>query len=173
MKARLILDWLGSPGNIGTELGYKIARFAAEDIGVCEEPPGTNRGTQIDEYNLVANSPLGSFWCATFAGHKYKKAGAIVPRAYGDCDTWLRLGEKLSCLYDDPAIGALALYGKPNDIVHVGIVVRLYPYKLTVEGNTTLEGFSRNGEIVTLKRPQANIVKYFYPSHDTRSAVRP
>jgi hypothetical protein len=163
IKSRLILDWLGSSGNKGTDLGIAIARRAAQDIGVCEDPPGSNRGLQIDEYNLKANSPLGSFWCATAVGAWYDICGAKVPPAYGNCDKWLEYGKKWNSIHKDPAIGAVALYGTETDITHVGVVVRLYPYIMMVEGNTTLEGFSRNGEIVTLKKPRANIVSYYYP----------
>jgi hypothetical protein len=164
IKARLLLDWVDSPGNKGSKLGYAIARRAAQDIGVCEDPPGSNRSLQIDEYNVLAGSPLGSFWCATAVGCWYRLSGARVPPAYGNCDQWLTYGIKWNCLQDIPLIGSIALYGTPTDIIHVGIIVRTYPYTMAIEGNTTLEGFSRNGEIVTMKKPRANVVKYFYPS---------
>lgn len=172
IKARLTLDWLGTPGNTGTELGYAIARRAAQDIGVCEDPPGSNRGKQIDEYNLFAGSPLGSFWCATASGLWYRVSGARVPPAYGNCDKWLEYGKKWDCLHNEPAIGSLALYGTEVDIIHVGVIVRTYPYTLAIEGNTTLEGFSRNGEVVTLKKPGANVIKYFYPLSEARTTLR-
>lgn len=169
IKARLILDWLGGVGNKGTPLGFKIARRAAQDIGVCEDPPGTNRGVQIDEYNLAGGSPLGSFWCANAAGYWYRHEGAIVPPAYGNCDKWYEFGTKWNFLHSEPIIGAVALYGKDaTDITHVGIVIRTYPYVMVVEGNTTLEGFSRNGEVVTMKKIRSNVVAYYYP-HEAKT----
>ena len=157
------MPWLGSGGNEGTPLGLKIARLAGQEIGICENPPGSNRGEEIDQYNTEAGSPLASYWCANFVGYCYKRGNAFVPNAYGNCDNWLKFAKLTGTFSPLPEIGAAVLYGKSTDIKHIGIVVRLFPYLLVVEGNTTLDGFSSNGEIVAMKMPRQKPFGYVIP----------
>lgn len=162
IKARLSLPWLSGKGNIAPDkLGYAIARRAALDIGICEDPPGSNRGIRIDEYNTLAGVPKGSYWCASAAGAWYKESGAKTPNGYASCDSWLYYCKKNSLFISEPVIGGIVLYGIIGDAQHIGVVVRLYPYLMTIEANTTLDGYSRNGEVVTIKAPKKDkIIAY-------------
>lgn len=44
------------------------------------------------------------------------------------------------------------LYGSGDVAVHMGVIVRVAPLLLSVEGNTTLTGFGADGEAVALKQ---------------------
>lgn len=66
---------------------------------------------------------------------------------------------------DQPVIGAAVLYGTPADASHIGVVVRTNPLVLSVEGNTALMGYSREGVAVDLKLVALDrVVGYAYPA---------
>lgn len=131
-----------------------IARNAHAHIGVCEEPPGSNRGPEIDEWNRRARVAVGSYWCASFAGAMWWDAGLTPPPGYASCDKLMQWGKATGRWSEHVVgIGSMVLYGKPGDANHVGIVIRAEPIVITVEGNTTFDtGFSRNGIGVAQKQ---------------------
>ena len=136
-------------------LTASIVRTALSYVGACEEPPGSNRGPEIDGWNTARGAPLGSFWCASFAASMWQDAGAPTAGKYKDpsCDqlmAWCRLTGRWS---PTPALGAFIFYGVPGDAKHIGIVVRTTPYLVTVEGNAAWGGaFTANGETVITRR---------------------
>lgn len=153
IKSRLILPYLGNKKNPGNRIQLASARNAINDIFVAEEPPGSNLGPIINEYNKNFYSPLGSPWCANAVGTWIRNAGGKIPKKeVGNCDRWLELGLNEGLFSLQPSIGSVALYGTHENIVHVDLVIMLYPYLLSCGGNTTLDGFSRNGDIVAAKR---------------------
>lgn len=53
---------------------------AARYVGVSEQPPGSNRGHDVDRWCLWANGVLGEPWCAAFVCGMVREAcGLIVP----------------------------------------------------------------------------------------------
>jgi hypothetical protein len=146
-------------------LQRRIVERALADVGILEMPPGSNRSGVIDEYNTRAGVPPGSFWCASAVGAWWKDAGSEVPPGYASCDAWLRWGEARGLLDPVPSPGAAVLYGRPGDASHIGVVVRVTPILLSVEGNTTLGGeFNRNGIAVDLKAvATARVLGYVRP----------
>jgi hypothetical protein len=53
-----------------------VLKWAAEQIGTVEEPPGSNRGSLIDQWtSMVGVDPtqVGPPWCAFFASAAYSK----------------------------------------------------------------------------------------------------
>jgi hypothetical protein len=142
--------WL-KPGD--SAVASLIVREAMAHLGVCEEPPGSNRGPEIDAWNRRARVAVGSYWCASFAGAMWWSAGLVPPPNYASCDVLMQWAKDTGRWSTNVAtLGALVLYGKPGDANHVGIVVRVSPVVLSVEGNTQIDsGFSRNGIGVGLK----------------------
>lgn len=136
--------WLAGVG----ELRAAIVRRAMADVGICEMPPGSNRSPYIDECNRLAGVPVGSYWCASWAGRVFREAGAQVPSGYASCDAWVAWAKKNGRWTNRPVPGAAVLYGKPTDASHIGIVVRTDPRLFTCEGNTGTEEHSRNGYVV-------------------------
>lgn len=142
-------SWL--PSDLDPRLLRAIAA-ALDDVGEMESPAGSNRGPYVDALNAAAGSPLGSFWCATALASWVRAGGLPMPtHDVGACETWRRWGFETGRFSSHPALGAVALYGQhPDHATHCGLVVRLGPVS-DVEANTSLAGYSRNGEVVALK----------------------
>ena len=167
-------DWL-----FGTDLSagvHNALYFALTHIGVCEVPPGSNRGPEIDSWATEFGSPLGSYWCALAVGKARKAGGLWIPLDnVGACNEWVLQGTKDGLTTTTPVPGAAVVYGNAThvaggrydgqlDAVHIGIVLRVDPVLLSIEGNTTIEGESRNGWIQTLKEVnKAHVLTYILP----------
>jgi hypothetical protein len=146
-----------------------VEKAIKQGVGMLEDPPGSNRGKDIDALNNRAKVPVGSYWCASWAGSVWADAGAEIPAGYASCDRWMEWAKKTNrWTTHTPAAGCAVLYGQwdqkqlavgkrvilnPLDAVHIGIVIRTAPMVLSLEGNTTVEGstFERNGTAVGLK----------------------
>ena len=129
---------------------------ALDSVGICEVPPGSNRGAFIDAWVRDAGSPLGSPWCACAVRFWWTTSGMEVPPSgAGSCDVWMKWAQRTARWTSTPQVGSLVVYGKPGDARHIGLVVRTDPIVLSVEGNTTVEGAefdsSREGRVVSLK----------------------
>lgn len=149
LKPRSLAAWAPSDT---PALNLAIAKRALLDIGICEIPPGSNRSGRIDEYVRAVGSPIGSYWCAAALAAWWREAGAEIPGSLaGSCDAWLAWARETRRWSPVPAIGRAVLYGSPADAVHIGVVVRVDPLLLSVEGNTSIDGTSRNGVAVDLK----------------------
>ena len=146
-------------------LNRRIVKRALLDIGICEVPPGSNRSGVIDEYNLAAKVPAGSYWCASAVAAWWRDAGAEVPEYPAGCDEWMKWAKATRRWSTKPVPGAAIVYGKPTDANHIGVIVRVSPITLAVEGNTSLSGsFDRNGIAVALKVPDLKrVLGYVHP----------
>lgn len=51
----------------------EVIRWAVSQFGTVEEPPGSNRGRLIDQWNAAAGIDAGSAWCAAFATSAYRR----------------------------------------------------------------------------------------------------
>lgn len=174
--------WPSMLRHLGEDIPYLnrlICLRALSDVAaVCEEPPGSNRGKAIDEYNRRAEAPLGSFWCASWATAVWEDCKVDLPKKRrASCDELVQWAMQEGLWIEhrpfdrQPEVlpGYLVLYTNgetlPNgrkDAVHVGIVVRVMPYLLSIEGNAAFGGiFSTNGEAVVLKRPELRRVYGF------------
>lgn len=160
--------WLSSSTALPVRL---VIQRALADVGICEIPPGSNRSGVIDGYNDLAGVAHGSYWCASALGAWYRDAGLRVPSGYASCDNWLRWGKVEGTWVTTPQLGAAVLYGVGEDAQHIGIVVRIDPLVLTVEGNTSIGGqFSRNGVAVDLKEVnRARLLGYIIPTWGAQS----
>ena len=145
------------------ELLAEVVRVAVSQIGVMEDPRGSNRGPQVDKYiEATGLNPSGRFaWCACFIFWCYKQAceslGKTNPviKTAGVSEHWRRAGEKgIPRITGTQAVGNPGLI-RPGHIFimtfgssglgHTGLVERVTGGKLvTIEGNTN-EGGSREG----------------------------
>ena len=145
-------DWL--PPNTD-QLRLSILERSRLDVGILEDPPASNRGERIDKYLRRAHVPEAlitsgkGYWCAAWVGAMFVDAGARVPKDYGSCDAWLPY--LLPCGLDRlPAFaqpGDAILYGVPGDARHIGIVWRVHPSVLSIEGNRGLAGGATNNGV--------------------------
>jgi hypothetical protein len=161
-----------------TPLQFRIARRALRDVGLCEIPKGSNRSTRIDRYLREAGVPESvirsgeGFWCAAWAGAVWRDAGAKVPLAYAACQNWLNWGLKNGTLKPTPTVGSVVLYmsgGNKSKSHHCGIVLRVdNGYTVSIEGNTTLNGYSNNGLFCGLKEVALDkVIGYVHPLEAT------
>lgn len=146
------------PLNIDERIRRVIVRAAMDLIAVVETPLNSNRGPEIDAYLRAAHVPDsvilagGGYWCAAAVGQWWEDAGLTTPPGRAGCDSWMRWAKATGRWSKAPALGAAVLYGVPGDAKHIGLIVRLDPLVLSVEGNTTIEsGYSRNGIAVAMK----------------------
>ena len=76
--------------------------FALSNIGVCENPPGSNRGPEIDDWATEFGSPLGSFWCALAVGKARKVGGLWIPsHDVGSCNEWVYQARQAAATEND------------------------------------------------------------------------
>ena len=137
--------------------------FALLHVGVCEDPVGSNRGPDIDAWANEFGSPLGSYWCALSVGKARTCGGLWTPsHDVGACNEWVLQATADHVTAKDPEPGAAVVYTNSNrltsgryagqmDAVHIGLVLRVEPVLLSIEGNTVLGPFDRNGFVQALK----------------------
>jgi lysozyme family protein len=143
----------------------KVARdalaVAIGQIGVMEEPPGSNRGEQVDAYlSNVDKSLLGEPWCMAFVYWCFKEAakgGSVAaPRTAGVLRSWqlaqssprARVVTAAEARTNPAAIvpGMVFYIDTGSGTGHTGFVSDVVNGRLsTVEGNTTMVEGSREG----------------------------
>lgn len=150
-------------------------RFAAGEVGVMEDPLGSNRGPRVDQYLRSAgiDPTTGSYpWCAAFVYFCFQQAANQlgiknpVIRTDGMLDHWNKVGlanikrlDSQTCI----AMPSLALPGMVFVIIHpsstaghTGLVEKVEGnFLTTIEGNTNDNG-SREG-IGVFRRNQRTI----------------
>lgn len=142
--------WLGpdiSP------LQAAIVEAARDRIGICEDPLGSNSSPEIDAMMDEFGIPRHQPWCAAFTGAVFHACGAAVPSTgpfISSCDQWLVWAKKEQRFTTTPTPGAAVLYGKGDDAQHIGIVARVTPMVLTIEGNRGFGTATREGLAVDL-----------------------
>ncbi len=144
----------------------KIARdalaVAIRQVGVMEEPPGSNRGEQVDAYlSSVDESLLGQPWCMAFIYWCFKqaaKSGTVAaPRTAGVIRSWqlahdddvkARIVPAADAKADPTLVvpGMVFYIDTGGGTGHAGFVSDVVNGRLsTIEGNTTLVEGSREG----------------------------
>lgn len=141
----------------------RALEIAISQIGVMEEPPGSNRGPQVDRYvRSVGLNPSGKFaWCAAFTYFCFDEASKEINRANPVIKTggvmahWNQAGTRgVPRITKDRAVNNPSLVQPGHLFIisigskglgHTGIVERVDGGKLiTIEGNTN-DGGSREG----------------------------
>ena len=141
-------------------LGAAALAEARARIGVREQPLGSNRGPQVDEYLRRAGLGPGYFWCMAFVYYCVDEAARklkvpnLLPRT-ASCSRLYRWARAHGRLVPHPAPGDIFLcIGGDTGHYHTGFVDgglarERFP---TVEGNSNAEG-SANG-IGVVRRPR-------------------
>ncbi len=141
--------------------------YATTQIGVLEDPLGSNRGPVVDQYqqaiglNLEAGKP-GYYWCVAFTYYCYQQAAITCGlscnphiKTAGALDHWNKVKtnpgitriSRTQAIADPSLIkpGALFIIDYGNGLGHTGIVTEIAQGRLvTIEGNTN-GGGSCNG----------------------------
>ncbi len=146
-----------------SSLATAALEFARAEIGVHEEPSGSNRGPRVDEYlrGVGLNPGSGSFpWCAAFVYFCFGKAAEAAGRrnpltkTAGVLAHWNKAegsGARRIKQADAAANPSLVRAGQifvidfGRGVGHTGLITGVQSGKLlTVEGNTN-DGGSREG----------------------------
>jgi hypothetical protein len=126
----------------GTAAGQAIVNLARQEVGVQEEPPGSNNGARISQYRqATAGSGVGP-WCAYFSSWAARNAGVPLGdsgQGFGRVDdvyAWAqRTGKAIPAGSGQPP--------QPGDLIvwdeHIGIVESVDPDGSihTIEGNSS------------------------------------
>jgi CHAP domain len=128
-----------TPG--GTSAGQAIVKLAEGEVGVAEQPPGSNDSPRIAQYRqATAGSGVGP-WCAYFASWAARQAGVPIGdhgQGFGAVSSvwqWAQQTGKSMPAGSTPAPGDLIVWGSR----HIGIVESVEPNGTihTIEGNSS------------------------------------
>ncbi len=120
--------------------------------GTTEQPPGSNRGPEIDKWNRDAGAPVGSYWCCSFQHGMFKLAEFQLPGG-ASVGALLAAATKNGWKVDRPLRGDLVCFefgeGAYAYDDHIGIVERVLALRWngnvfagwirTIEGNTSAQ----------------------------------
>jgi CHAP domain-containing protein len=124
----------------GSTAGQRALAAAESQVGVAEQPPGSNDGPQLGTYrSAVAGAQPGEPWCAYFASWSAAQAGAPLGAngqglgSVSEITDWAASTGRLLPAGSTPQPGDLILFGDR----HVGLVESVNPdgSLTTVEGN--------------------------------------
>ena len=129
--------------------GLGALQVAESQVGVTEQPPGSNDGPQIAKYrSAVQGAYAGAPWCAYFVSWCAREAGEPLGdqgQGFGSVAEITGWARQTGRLTQTPAPGELILFGTQ----HVGIVK-----SVNADGSlTTVEGNASNGVNVETRWP--------------------
>ena len=130
------------PAAGGTPAGQAMVNLARAEIGVTEQPPGSNESPRIAQFRqATAGAPGPGPWCAYFVSWAAREAGVPIGDAgqgFGRVDDVWAWGERAG-----KAIPAGSGTPQPGDLIvwdeHIGIVesVGADGSIHTIEGNSS------------------------------------
>lgn len=149
--------------------GAKALRIGLGQVGVKEQPAGSNNGAMVRAYQSATDVPgTGWPWCAAFTAWCYVQAGAPQPyrSAYVPAlRNWYQAhGRRLT--KDQVRPGDLVMYdwGQDGTPDHIGLFRRWMTVSRTefeaVEGNTSF-GSDSNGGSVMIRLRHVEQVAFF------------
>lgn len=143
-------------GEAASPLVKNALIVAATQVGVMEDPPGSNRGPQVDEYLRAVGVSPGYAWCTAFVYWTFQQAATRLQatnptvRTAGVLDHWNKAGRAgIARLLPDEVqenfsllkAGLIFVINTGQGKGHMGIVEDFRDDRLTtIEGNTNLPG---------------------------------
>ena len=112
----------------------KAVEVATREVGVAEDPPGSNRGPRVQTYQAATTlAGTGWPWCAAFVQWVWTQAGVETDCCSASTEAMWLMGRAKGWLSDTPLPGCAILWRG----VHTGIVVAVGDGVVeTVEGNS-------------------------------------
>lgn len=137
----------------------KIIDVAKSQLGVREQPVGSNDGPQIKEYLESVGINFPAPWCAAFVVWCHLQADInSMPKTGGVLELW---NKSPANRVNPPQPGDVMILDYGHGQGHTGIIVEVNGDTLTtIEGNTNDDG-SREGYEVAQRTRQANKCKGF------------
>lgn len=135
----------------------RVLEIAKSQIGVSEEPKGSNWGPKIKEYLRYANVHSPAPWCVAFARWCFKQAHFTDEQfpVTASSTFLLNWAKEQGRLHKDPQPGDLFLLLKPSgtSAFHTGIVESVGKFTVgTIEGNSNSVGSPEGYEVVRRMR---------------------
>lgn len=138
----------------------KALRAAIGEVGVREDPPGSNRGSRVKEYQAATSlKGTGWPWCAAFVCWCFKQAGAPLAYPSASVGHFLVWAAKYGYTVKRPFRGDLVCYRFDADDWpdHIGFVERVLALRWrgrefagwvrTIEGNTAFGNDANGGQV--------------------------
>lgn len=157
-----------------TALLSRVLAVADTQVGVMEDPLGSNSGPRVNEYLASVGLGPGSYWCCAFVYWCFQRAakeagrGNPMLRTAGCIDHWNRTkGKKIpaAAAVQDPGLlkpGQIFLLNHGGGLGHTGLIERVEGGFLhTIEGNSDPEGGSNGIGVFRLERKIAAINQGF------------
>lgn len=145
--------------------GVLAVQAALLDVGQLEQPIGSNYGGRVTEMLRTVGINGPAYWCAAAVATWWKSAGMEIPPGAAACRNWVSWAKARGRWSTTPVVGAAAIYANSAGIAHhIGIVAVANSTSgriVTIEGNTSGAGFSRNGVGVFKKTPRLTSVLGF------------
>jgi hypothetical protein len=139
-------------------IAAKALAAAIGEIGVTEDPIGSNRGARVDEYQAPTGLPPGEPWCASFACWCDREAGGSLPYLASVAALWRAVGARALDKSYDPQPGWLAVFGRAGQNPlnggdgHIGRVV-----SASDSAVTTIDG-NHNNAVAQATRPRSEVL---------------
>jgi len=168
------IEDVSSSTTSSSELLTEAVNVARFQIGKMENPPGSNKGPEVNEYLSCVDCPPGNFWCAGFVYWCFNKAAKNLHKknplfkTAGCLNHWNHSkGKKIPSkeATNNPSLvkaGQVFIISHGGGMGHTGIIERVEGgFIHTIEGNSNTSG-SRNGiGVFSITRKIAKINKGF------------
>lgn len=148
-------------------LSQRALEIAITQLGVEEQPRGSNRGPEVDQYiKSIGLNPVGKYswcmafvyWCFAQAAEKMGVKNSML-KTGGVLEQWRRRKDVYRVTTPQPGDVFIMDYGK--GLGHTGIVEKVeLDIVYTIEGNTNDEGSREGYEVCRRKRPRNKIAGY-------------
>jgi len=151
------------------DLGEKALAFAKTQVGIKEQPLGSNRGPEVDSYLASVGLEPGNFWCVAFVYYCANEAARRLDRPNplpktGSCSRLYTWAKENGLLVSKPEPGDIFLcIGGETGHYHTGFMAGpissdRFP---TIEGNSNSDG-SANGIEVASRSPGRRLASCHY-----------
>ena len=160
--------------NAASALLTDTIKIAQSQIGVMEDPPGSNRGAKVEAYQDSVGIGAGTFWCAAFIYWCFQQACENAGRRNtvlktGHCMThWNRTpGKKIAAAdaVNKPSLikpGHIFIINTGGANGHTGLIEKVEGgFIHTIEGNTNPSGSSNGIGVFNNVRKIAKINRGF------------
>lgn len=98
----------------------KVVEFARSQLGVSEQPPGSNKGAEVDKYLECVGITFPAAWCAAFVVYSHLQVGVTdIPKTGGVLDLWNKSPEHR---VSKPEPGDVVIFDYGGGKGHTGIV---------------------------------------------------
>lgn len=157
---------------MGETYGAKALRIGLGQVGVKEQPAGSNSGAMVRAFQAATDAPgTGWPWCAAYALWSYAQAGAAQPyrSAYVPAlRNWYQAhNRKVTRAQVRPGDFVIFDWDKDSTPDHVGLFKRWMNPAHTefeaLEGNTSIGNDSNGGEVMVRLRHIGDVAMFARP----------